>query len=127
MTFTIILFQECGSLSAPANVEQPIPAQDIPEQGTPEQGTSEQGTREQDTNTRKSSRTENPAKKGKYQESDYEAENQMIEDALEIMQKQNDSSNDSYVAFGMHIAAELRKYDAATLTSVKHSITTIRS
>lgn len=66
-----------------------------------------------------------PANKRTYQESEYDAENQMIEEALEVMRKQNDSSNDPYVAFGMHIAAELRKYDATMFTRVKHSISTI--
>uniref|UniRef100_A0A2H1WMB4 SFRICE_037998 n=1 Tax=Spodoptera frugiperda TaxID=7108 RepID=A0A2H1WMB4_SPOFR len=105
---------DCGSHSEPGNTEQ----------GTSEPGTSEQGTRDQDTNTKKP-RKEMPANKRTYQESEYDAENQMIEEALEVMRKQNDSSNDPYIAFGMHIAAELRKYDATTLTKVKHSISNI--
>ncbi|CAG9093724.1 unnamed protein product [Plutella xylostella] len=120
---------DCGSPSEPGNTEQAIPVQGISEQGTSEPGTSEpgtseQGTRDQDTNTKKP-RKEMPANKRTYQESEYDAENQMIEEALEVMRKQNDSSNDPYVAFGMHIAAELRKYDATMFTRVKHSINTI--
>lgn len=123
------MFQDCGSPSEPGNTEQAIPEQGISEQGTSEPGTSEpgtseQGTRDQDTNTKKP-RKEMPANKRTYQESEYDAENQMIEEALEVMRKQNDSSNDPYVAFGMHIAAELRKYDATMFTRVKHSISTI--
>ncbi|CAG9138760.1 unnamed protein product [Plutella xylostella] len=119
---------DCGSPSEPGNTEQAIPVQGISEQGTSEPGTSEpgtseQGTRDQDTKTKKP-RKEMPANKRTYQESEYDAENQMIEEALEVMRKQNDSS-DPYVAFGMHIAAELRKYDATMFTRVKHSINTI--
>ncbi|CAG5026211.1 unnamed protein product [Parnassius apollo] len=123
--------RDCGSPSELGNTEQAIPEQSISEQGTSEQGTSEQetseqGTRDQDTNTKKSSRKEKPAKKRTYQESEYDTEKQMIEEALEVMRKQNDSrSNVPYVAFGMHIPAELRKYDATILTRVKHSINTI--
>lgn len=101
------MFQDCDSPSEPGNTEQAIPEQGISEQGTSEPGTSEQGTRDQDTNTKKP-RKEMPANKRTYQESEYDAENQMIEEALEVMRKQNDSSNDPYVAFGMHIAAELK-------------------
>lgn len=49
----------------------------------------------------------------------------MLEDAIEFMRKQDECSNDPCLAFGMHIAAELKKYDAITLTRVKHSINNI--
>jgi hypothetical protein len=117
--FLFILFQDCGSPSEPGNTEKAIS-----EQGTSEPGTSEQGTRDQNKNTKKP-RKEMPVNKRTYQESQYDAENQMIEEALEVMRKQNDSINDPYVAFGMHIAAELRKYYATMFTRVKHSISTI--
>ncbi|KAF9408106.1 hypothetical protein HW555_012080 [Spodoptera exigua] len=97
---------------------------DTPRQSISEPGTSEQGTREQNTNTIKP-RKEKRANKRTYQESEYDAENQVIEEALEVMRRQNDSSNVPYVSFGMHIAAELRKYDATMFTRVKHSINTI--
>ncbi|RVE40926.1 hypothetical protein evm_014424 [Chilo suppressalis] len=117
---------DCGSPSEPGNTEQAIPEQGISEQGTSEPGTSEQGTRGQDTNTKKSSKKEKPVNKRTRQEAEYDAENQMIEEALEVIRKQNDSNNnDPYVAFGMHVAAELRKYDATMFTRVKHSINTI--
>ncbi|KAL0893715.1 hypothetical protein ABMA27_013862 [Loxostege sticticalis] len=32
------------------------------------------------------------------------------------------SGDDPYITFGLHIASELRKYDARTLTNVKHAI-----
>ncbi|KAH9645928.1 hypothetical protein HF086_011390 [Spodoptera exigua] len=118
------LCRDCGSSSEPDNREQTIPEQGISGQSISEPGTSEQGTREQNTNTIKP-RKEKRANKRTYQESEYDAENQMIEEALEVMRRQNDSSNDPYVSFGMHIAAELRKYDGTMFTRVKHSINTI--
>ncbi|CAH0404754.1 unnamed protein product [Chilo suppressalis] len=82
---------DCGSPSEPGNTEQTIPEQGISEQGTSEPGTSEQGTRGQDTNTKKSSKKEKPVNKRTRQEAEYDAENQMIEEALEVIRKQNDS------------------------------------
>lgn len=69
-------------------------------------------------------RKKKPAKRT-LEDSVMDAENKMLEDAIELMRKQDQCSNDPYVAFGMHIAAELRKYDTITLTRVKHSINNI--
>lgn len=66
--------------------------------------------------------TKSKRTKRSHKELEYDAENKMLEDALEQMRKQSDDSNDPYIAFGMHIAAELRKYDPITLSRVKHSI-----
>lgn len=54
-----------------------------------------------------------------------EAEDQMLNDAIEVVRKHSNTKDDPYVAFGMHVAAELRKYDNITLTEVKHSINNI--
>ncbi|XP_063822244.1 uncharacterized protein LOC135072230 [Ostrinia nubilalis] len=39
--------------------------------------------------------------------------------------QQIEQSHDPYVSFGLHIASELRKYDALTLAHVKHAINNI--
>ncbi|XP_022904626.2 uncharacterized protein [Onthophagus taurus] len=67
----------------------------------------------------------NKAVKRSYDNSVTDAKDQILEDAIELIRKQTDNSNDPYIAFGMHIAAELKKYDARTLTKVKHSINTV--
>ncbi|XP_069360532.1 uncharacterized protein [Maniola hyperantus] len=76
-------------------------------------------------NTASTIPTKRKPTKRTHEDPEYDAENKMLEDALEEMRKQSDNSNDLYVAFGMHVAAELRKYDPITLARVKHSINTI--
>ncbi|CAH0717074.1 unnamed protein product, partial [Brenthis ino] len=134
---------DCGSSSQSHNTEQGATEQGATEQGATEQSATEQGTSEQgateqsateqgtselnmtNMNTASTIPTKRKPTKRTHEDPEYDAENKMLEDALEEMRKQSDNSNDLYVAFGMHVAAELRKYDPITLARVKHSINTI--
>ncbi|XP_034837946.1 uncharacterized protein [Maniola hyperantus] len=119
---------DCGSSSQSHNTEQGATEQGATEQGATEQSATEQGTSELNTtnmNTASTIPTKRKPTKRTHEDPEYDAENKMLEDALEEMRKQSDNSNDLYVAFGMHVAAELRKYDPITLARVKHSINTI--